>query len=173
MKKFFAMILAAILCVSSLALFVGCGDNDKSKVVGAVYDVSGGLQYDVKYVYRESVRSEDPKNYYKFNADGTGVYSSYGYNYYPYITEIYFKYTYADAQHTGIVCFFDSYKRIWNYDSEEPAVSTEPSEDDKKWYVILSISKDIVMGQGTYGMLVYVNENYIEQIPNYALRSEN
>ena len=168
MKKFFAMVLAAILCVSAFALFVGCGNNDKSKVVGAVYDVSG-LQYDVKYVYRESVRRDDPTNYYKFNADGTGVYSSSGYNYYSYVTEIYFKYTYADAQHTGVVCFFDSFKRIWNYDDEKTVVVTEPDENDKKWYAVLSISKDIVMGQGTYGMLIYVNENYIEQIPNYEL----
>ena len=164
MKKSLKIVLSILLCAMSLVFFFGC---DRYKANHA-----GELQFDTKYIEIKRLHEENSANveYYIFHSDGTGEFhnvtrwTSGDYTEY----SIYFKYTYLDADGTGVMCFFDS---MSDYTKHIPYLETEtttttPGKETGNWSAILSVSKDIVMSATSLSN-AFINENFIEQIPNY------
>lgn len=170
MKKLIRVLALTVACCAAATAFVGCADK---KTASGSPD---SLVFDTKYYYMTDIHNNKngEAEYYIFYADGTCMsYSQSGSTYIGEYTKqveyrTYYKYTYVDEQKTGIMCFFDSKSNTYfNNDGSVDRVDTTPTSNQQKQYQIFSISKNILINAGAYGTYYYINENYVDEIPNF------
>lgn len=145
----FFLVICTVLSVSTLS---ACESN------------IGALQTDKKYIAEGDTKDpENEQRYYIFYSDGTGKYIEYdvdsntAFSYYDTDYTITFKYTYADDDKTAVVCFYDSV----TYGSKQGGEYRVPTT----WSVLLTVSKNVLC---TTGGSFYINEDYLETIPNFG-----
>lgn len=155
MKKlaiFTTLIVTALCCVFA---FTACENDDTT-----------GLVTDKHYIKSSDVRKDaDEQVFYVFHSDGTGEYT-YHYDYesslYPehnhYV--ISFKYTYVDSDKSAVVCFYDGIERLDGDDGSYTFTS---------WTELVTVSKNVLTTVGNYGYIFWINEDYLNTIPNYYL----
>ena len=167
MKKILTTLIAAILaCMCMAAVMTGCNSADGTDA-GAGGDAVAALQMEKRYLDSYSSEYRDMSCYYLFHADGTGEYT-YHFDYYyddkdhpsdmddhEHYT-IRFKYTYADADKSAVVCFFDGVTYLEN----------NGETVDSRWSQLLTVSENVLIAAGSSSG-VYVNEDYLKTIPNY------
>lgn len=152
MKKVLSMLLVIMTSLFAICSFSACSDDDASQS-------QFQLQMGKKYIMSSHITiSEYEQEYYVFYPDETGEYRYY-YSYSDGVISDYkvkFKYTYTDAEKSSIACFYDSvtYGDEHNY-----------GEVGSNWTRLLMVSKDVVCG--TYSSSYYINEDYLNTIPNY------
>lgn len=150
MKKKLVIFVSLIIC--SLALLLALSACDSPSNDGS------DLQFDKKYIAKEHA-NKDTEGYYLFHSDGTGIYKYYDEEYdYTVDYTVSFKYTYADNDKTAVVCLFDSVK----YGSKHSASSL--FNVGTHWTSLLTVSKNVIC---TTGGNVYINEDYLKEIPNF------
>ena len=142
MKKLWAALCALVTLLGCLLAFTACGD--------------GGLKMNSRYINKSYVGDNNECVSFEFHRDGTGEFlyktDYYGKNHYI----VHFKWTYLDDEKSGVVCFFDEFEALegnqyqWN--------------DQNDWSFVLTVSKNVLM---TTGGVLYINENYLDEIPNF------
>lgn len=137
-----------LICFSAVLLLCACGQNGASAA-------AGGLVMDKKYV--RDATEEGKQNYFLFHADGTGEYSRFYVPSTPYVEHyvVQFKYFYADAEQSAVVCFFDGWKKFDDHKAADV-------RDDTVY--LLTVSAHVLTGQNSY----FVNEDDVAKLPNYA-----
>lgn len=165
MKKAIKLLALTAACCAAAVSFVGC--SDKNTATGS----PDSLQFNTKYYHYQGMHDNEDGHavYFIFYSDGTCMRYSHNRNNDRDIDiEMYYKYTYLDEQRTGIVCFIDGIKETqYNDDGSVYYVDTSLSPSYEKDYYVLSISKNVVMSSGVYGHTLYINENYVDEIPNF------
>lgn len=174
MKKFLTKLILSTVCTAALATcLVGCGDdlsvpnggNGGDTTANAAQAMST-LRFDSKYYAGLSDAPIEERSYYIFSENGTGKF--YFYYYYQYKNEtpqiddytIDFKYVYSNANKTQVTCFYD--KVTYGAKDNQKDVSTS-------WWRTLNVSENVLLSEGQYGYtLVGINEDYLDQIPNFA-----
>ena len=154
-KKFFVLLLAVALCLSTALGLVACGDD---------YDE---LQYNVKYIYDNSYirgKVNDRKTYFVFYDNGTGIYHHYAsYSYYTDQYTVKFKYTYLDSDKSTVMCYYDDI----TFGDEHNSSTSKSKYND--WSNMVAVSKNTLMRTTSTSIGYFVNENYLNnEIPNFA-----
>ena len=155
-RRLFAILLAAVACFGVLFALSACGGSS--------------LQMNKKYIDEEYVKdAEAQQSYYLFRSDGTGIYKCY-YDYdSPYDPSndftmdytVTFKYVYVDNQREAVVCFYDSV--------EYGEVDTgDYNRVESDWSVLLTVSRNVLCSAGTGGYTFYINEDYLDEIPDFG-----
>ncbi|MDE7439382.1 MAG: hypothetical protein K2N23_02625 [Clostridia bacterium] len=154
-KRIVLVLLTAVIACFALFGLSACDSN------------VGQLQMDKKYFDSDYLDfTNGSEEYYIFHSDGTGEYRYYS-PYYSYDNSLHsssvdytinFKYTYADEDKSAVVCFYDSVE----YGSENGSAIVSTG-----WSGLLTVSKNVLCwGSSIIGF--YINEDYLETIPNFA-----
>lgn len=140
-------IVAVIVCLFVALSFSACQD-----------DVAA-LQFEVKYV--STVKET---TYFLFHKDGSGYFvertESISSEYFEYLIK--FKYTYVDKDKSAIMCFFDEV--VYSPGATEAGLYI-PSN----WSALLTISKNVLCTTTSVGVAAFVNENYLDELPNFDI----
>ena len=148
MKK---RIIALLLCIVSLVAlfaFAGCDKSVKS-------DNGAALELNVKYIHEGATRiDEDFQTYFVFTSQNEGYYVYY-YSYSS-LTEHYkVNFIYIFEADT-VLCFYDSVEYFSDHNDED---------ESSTWNFTLLPTENCLMSVGnTY----YINENFLDEIPNYG-----
>lgn len=186
MKNAIKTLALTVACCAAAVSFVGCSGNSVNPNNNGNNSASGssdGLQFDTKYYYHYNMHNIKNGNavYFVFYSDGTctrfshrNAYSSSSYFTRDTDVEMYYKYTYLDEQRTGIICFIDGIKET-SYDDDGNVydINTTLSPSYEKDYYIFSVSKNVLMYAGESSYTFYINENYVDEIPNFYPKKDN
>lgn len=152
-KKFFMLLLAVALCLSTVLGLASCGDD---------YDE---LQYNVKYIYQDQyIRDENnnKRTYFIFYDNNRGIYHYYSaFNQYEYTIK--FKYTFVDKDKSTVMCYYDdmTFGDLHQWSTDKSKYSD--------WYNMVTVSKNTLMRTTGTSIGYFVNENYLKnEIPNFA-----
>lgn len=182
MKKHLMTILAVAAIASSALACVACGSGDSNSggnnnssytqtQPDQSQNVTPQLTYGKKYILDDDVKiAAGEQTWCIFNADGTGkyhIYYKYESSYYG--TEISdytinFKYSYTNTLKTKIACF---------YDSITYGATDNQKSDRRSWSTVFEMGENMILDLGQYGYSIYVNEDYIKQIPNFGEESND
>ena len=155
MKKRLCLILTlVIITVLAVIPFTACTDDGEY-----------ALKTDKKYIRESDINQETSgQNYVLFRTNGTGEYkylyissvsSDYNEDY-----KINFKYVYADSDKSTVICLFDSIQ----FGKNHPNNITGYYD----WSKMFTVSKDVVCSVGGTGYTMYINEDFIKEIPNFG-----
>lgn len=156
MKKFLCLLSVFVVAGTSAAM-AGCSSG---KSEGSL-----GLSYGKEYIYSYYDRWYEIERSVVFDKDGTGKYREKqtakqddfdNWNY-----TVSFRYLYY-AEEDTVFCFYDSVEY-----GEEPEDADEVIESD--WERVFLCTKELL--RATNGE-IYVNEEYLPNIPNYNRPSE-
>ena len=155
MKKLLSVLFAVTALFGCLFAFAACSS-------------SSSLRYEVRYIDESSVgEDEDKQEYYIFHKDGTGEYV-YHYDYVSTWSEydehkhysVSFKYTFVDKEKETIYCAYDGCEKLDGHVGAGDPVGSS-------WSRLITVSKNVIMSTSGSGMSFHLNENYLEEIPNF------
>lgn len=155
-RKLCALLLFVAVAAFSVCSLSAC-DKDEDDL---------GLKMGVRYIRSNLVNAgnDAEEHYLVFHSNGTGEYVyKHTYSYYAGETSRYnytitFKYTYTDAEKSTVVCFYDSISY-----GEDHNQSKNSRAD---WSMTIGVSKNVLIALDSASSM-YINENYIKNIPNY------
>lgn len=192
MKKPTTVLVAVVTAVASAFACAACAPKKTETTIekndGAPSDteqtqptqtVTPKLEYGKKYYWEDTFkwdkndavidRTPRISEWIMFNDDGTG--KRYWYNRYQIVSgsvekyeyTINFKYTYTNVLKNKVACFYDSV--------------TYGENDNKKqapemWSTVYEIGENILLSLDEDGYRTYINETYLDQIPNFGSSSD-
>lgn len=188
-KKFTAVTLLLTLVLICAAVFASC-DSQNGLAFGKKYVNKNTINKDDQNQADYYVFNSDGTGtyYYKYatedfsyDADYSGIWTKTVYDY-----KFNFKYVFTDDEKSAIVCFYDgqltdnSMKYNAKKDEQGNFVRDENGDrvyseegtafeyaSDTSWSVIITVSKNVLAGAGTY-----VNEDYAKQLTEYNKSAE-
>ena len=175
-KKIIAIALLVAIVVCALLAFTACAD---------ITNDSYALQTEKKYIYEGCVNQDTSQSlrYYVFHKDGTAEYyrkstekhttwdaatNDYVSVVYNYDYTIYYKYFFVDKDKSTIFYTYDHYE---NNSTDGKGNKLELSQSNAG-NGMLMVSKNVVIATGS-SYSYYINEDYIKQIPNFNLPTED
>lgn len=179
-KRILTIIFVVTLLATSLAALAACDEKPADDL---------NLVYNKKYIYQKEVRFEEKEQqYYIFQEDGTCTFHFYqkktstsSGNIVELEYIVHYRYAFADNSKSAIVYFYDSVDDQSSYttpDGVTTKFSTLTEEELNSIYPykylpnesasrLLTVSKDILSYVEYSGYIFYINEDFIDSIPNY------